>query len=220
MRGTGLLLVLCAGGLVGTPHAARADGAPGDTSSLSRVTLLADVGYSFPVGGAETGTDTRDVSFGLVPLSLIAGYELPRGFRATAQFRYALSIPTLCASAPDCEASLGHDVAGAVGIARALPRWRRLAASLGLELGWEWFTTELSDAGVAAFRSWNGPSARLEVFADLGGGGPWSLGPAVGVDVGMFTHFDLDTPAEQAGGSTDRAVHAWPTISFRIGRRL
>jgi hypothetical protein len=199
------------------PGDARADVS---ASPLSRITLLADVGYAYAAGTAETGTDTRDVSFGLVPLSLIGTYDLPRDWSASARLRYALNIPTLCASAPDCESSLGHDVAAAIGIGRTLPRWWHLTPRIGLEMGWEWLTTKLSDAGVAASRGWNGPFARLEIFADLKSSGPWSLGPVIGVDLGVYSHFDLTTPAGQTSGSTDDAIHAWPTVSFRAGRRL
>jgi hypothetical protein len=216
MQRAGAVLILSVAWLVGAPDA-RADTG---VSPLSRVTLLADVGYSYPAGAAETGTDTRDVSFGLVPLSLIGTYDLPRDWSASARFRYALNIPTLCASAPDCESSLGHDVAATVGIGRVLPRRWHLTPRIGLEAGWEWLMTNLSDSGVAASRSWNGPFARLEVFADLKSSGPWSLGPAIGVDVGVYSHFDLATPAGQTSGSTDATIHAWPTVSFRAGRRL
>jgi hypothetical protein len=46
------------------------------------------------------------------------------------------------------------------------------------------------------------------------------LGPAIGIDAGFFSHFNLDTPAGHMSGSTDAALHAWPTVSFRVGRRL
>jgi hypothetical protein len=216
MRGAGAVLILCVACLLGRADA-RADTA---RSPLSRVTLLADVGYAYPIGAAENGTETRDVSFGLVPLSLVGIYDLAGDWTASARLRYALNIPTLCASAPDCESSLGHDVVVAIGIGRALPRWWRLTTRIGLEAGWEWLTTRLSDAGVAASRNWHGPFAQLEAFADLKSSGPWSLGPAIGVGVGIFSHFDLDTPAGHTGGATDAALHAWPTISFRVGRRL
>jgi hypothetical protein len=216
MRGAGAVLILCVADFVGSADARADTGA----SPLSRVTLLADLGYAYPTGTAETGTDTRDVSFGLVPLSLIGTYDLARDWSASARLRYALNIPTLCASAPDCESSLGHDFTVTVGIGRALPRWWRLTPRIGVEAGWEWLTTKLSDAGVAASRSWRGPFARLEVFADLKSAGPWSLGPVIGIDAGLFSHFDLDTPAGHTSGSTDAALHAWPTISFRVGRRL
>src|SRR6516162_1941781 len=101
------------------PRRAGADVAPSDApSTLSRFTVLGDIGYTYPVGGAENGTDTRDVSFGLIPISVRGTYELPRGWNAAARFRYAVSIPTLCASGPDCESSLGRDLVFAVGVGR------------------------------------------------------------------------------------------------------
>jgi hypothetical protein len=182
--------------------------------------VFGDVGYAYPAGTAETGTDTRDVSFGLVPLSIGGSYDLARGWNASARLRYALNIPTLCASGPDCEASLGHDVAFAVGVGRALPQWRRLTAHVAFEIGWEWLTTKLSDSGVSASRSWSGPVAAIDVFTDLRSHGPWMIGPAFRLDAGFFSRSSLETPAGQSSGSADAAIHAWPTISFRIGRRL
>jgi hypothetical protein len=219
MRSSGIALALCLAGVAGAPGLARADpGAP--ESRLSRITVFGDLGYAYPIGTAERGTDTRDVSFGLIPLSVRGVYDLAGDWNASARLRYALGIPTLCASGPDCESSLGRDVAVSIGVGRALRRWRGFTAHVGLEIGWEWLTTRLSDSGVTASRGWNGPIATLEIFLDLKSRGPWSLGPALGVDAGFFSHFDLETPAGQAGGSTDAAIHAWPTISFRVGRRL
>jgi hypothetical protein len=216
MRIAGAVFGVCLVSVVGSA-AARADTGP---SPLSRITVLGDVGYAYPAGTAETGTDTRDVSFGLVPLSLVGTYDLARSWSASARLRYAFNIPTLCASAADCESSLGREVAVTVGIGRLLPRWWHLTPCVGFESGWEWLTAKLSDAGVAASRGWNGAFARLEISADLKSSGPWSLGPALGVEAGLFTHFDLDTPAGHSSGGTERAVHAWPTISLRLGRRL
>jgi hypothetical protein len=210
--------------VVGTPVARAETPAPGAVagavSPASRVTVFAGLGYAYPVGSAETGTDTGDVSFGLVPLSIGGSYDLPRDWTAAAHFRYALNIPTLCANASDCQSSVGSDVAFAVGVGRALPSWRHFTTHVGLQVGWEWLTTRLSDAGVAATRSWNGPLANLDIFVDLKSRGPWSVGPALALDVGFFTHFDLEAPAVHKSGSADMALHAWPSIAFRIGRRL
>lgn len=223
MGSPGKILALCVTGLIGLGRIARADADTAKSppqSHLSRITVLGEIGYSYPSGDPETGSNTGDVSFGLVPISVMATYDFLINWSATARFSYALNVPTLCASAPDCESSLGHDVALAIGVGRVLPRRWHFTPRLGFEAGWEWLTTKLSDGGVVAARSWNGPFARLEVFADVRSRGPWSLGPAIGLDVGLFTHFDLETPAGHTGGSTDTALHAWPTISFRVGRRL
>jgi len=220
MRSRAIACVLCAA-VSGMPIVAGAEAPAGATRSpASRVTVFAGLGYAYPVGAAERGTDTRDVSFGLVPVSIGASSDLSRGWDASARFRYALNIPTLCASGPDCESSLGRDVAFTVGIGRTLPSWRRFTTHVALQVGWEWLTTTLSDAGVAASRSWNGPLGSLEIFVDLKSSGPWCLGPVLALDAGLFSHGDLDTPAGHSGGSTDTALHLWPTISFRIGRRL
>src|SRR5581483_3993623 len=167
MRGRVIVCVLSAA-VSGTAMVARAEApAAAIPAPASRVTVFAGLGYAYPVGSAERGTDTRDVSFGLVPLSIGASADLPHGWSAGAQFRYALNIPTLCASGPDCESSLGRDMAFTVGIGRILPSWRRFTVHLALQIGWEWLTTKLSDAGVAASRSWNGPLGTVEIFVDL-----------------------------------------------------
>jgi hypothetical protein len=184
------------------------------------IVVFGEVGYAYPVGTAEQGTDTRDVSFGIVPLSLAGAYELGPRWSAGARLRYAPNVPTLCASASDCFASVGWDLAATVLVSRALPRWRCISPHLGLEVGWEWLTTKLSDSGVSSSRTWNGPTGTLELFLDLRSEGPWMVGPVAAVTAGVFTHASLSTPASQTSGSTAAALHAWPTISFRVGRQL
>jgi len=221
MGGRGPLVVLCVAVLFRLAGRALADGpAPESCSLTSRISVFGDIGYAYPTGSAETGTDTRDVSFGLVPLTVGGSYSFGRGWNAGGRLRYAPSIPTLCASGPDCEASLGHDVALSFGVGRALPRWRRFTTHVAVEVGWEWLTTKLSDSGVTASRSWNGPIAAVDLFVDLKTDGPWMMGPAVRLEAGIFSHSALETPAGQSNGSAGTAIHAWPIISFRIGRRL
>ncbi len=101
-----------------------------------------------------------------------------------------------------------------------LPGWRRLAPQLELEVGWEWFTTGLSDSSITSERSWNGPIASLGFFVNIKTAGPWSVGPTASVGAGIFSHCDLETPAGRSGGATATAIHAWPMIGFRVGRRL
>src|SRR5438128_1756175 len=119
-----LVLALYVAVLGGTPEVALADtGAASASTPLSRFTMSGTIGYAYPVGNAETGTEMRDVSFGLAPLSLGATYDLPRGWNASTRLAYGVNIPTLCSSGPDCESSLGHDVIVAVGVGRTLPSW-------------------------------------------------------------------------------------------------
>jgi hypothetical protein len=203
------------------PAAALAqDNAPVPPTFASRVTVSAALGYAYPIGSTERGNDTRDVSFGLVPLSLTGAYDLGKSWSTQLRVNYAANIPTLCSSGSDCIASLGHDFGLQIGIGRVFPQWRSFTAQLELYFGWEWLSTRLTDSGVTASRSWNGPSAALDVFVDLRSRGPWSFGPAIGVSGGVFTHYELETPAGQTSGATTIAMHAWPRITFRIGRRL
>jgi hypothetical protein len=221
MGGPGLLVILCGAVLSGLPGRASAGTpAPEGGSAFSRIFVFGDVGYAYPMGSAETGTDTRDVSFGLVPLTVGGSYDVARGWNVDGRLRYAPNIPTLCASGPDCEASLGHDIALAVGVGRSLPGWWRFTPHVAVEVGWEWLTTRLSDSGVTASRSWNGPIAAVDAFVDLKTDGPWMIGPAVRLEAGFFSHSALETPAGPSSGSAGAAIHAWPTISFRLGRRL
>jgi hypothetical protein len=202
------------------PAALASDEAAGPPMPISRLAVAAALGYSYPVGSAERGTDTRDVSFGIVPVSLTGAYDLSQSWYGSVLLRYAPNIPTLCASGPDCVSSVGRDVWIAAGIGRRLPRWRRLNPQLELDLGWEWFTTKLSDSGVTSERSWNGPIASLAVFLNLKSEGPWTLGPTASIGAGLFSHYDLETPAGGSGGGTAMTVHAWPMIGFRVGRHL
>src|SRR5262252_6430126 len=137
MTGTlGKILALCVACLVGPVRLAQADATtPDSPSRLSRISLFGEMGYAYPTGAAETGSNTRDVSFGVVPISVSGTYDLPNNWSATARFR--------------------HDVALSVGVGRVLPRRWHLTPHLGVVAGWEWLTTKLSDTGVVASRSWN-----------------------------------------------------------------
>jgi hypothetical protein len=204
--------------LVASP-AAAADG-PDAGFTAARFVVTGQLGYAYPLGSAEQGTDTRDVSFGIVPLALAAAYDLSDHWAVRAGIVYAPNVPTLCADTSDCLSSVGRDLSIGVGIVRALPPWRHARPEVDVEVGWEWLTTELVDAGVTSKRSWNGPVALVELFVDLKTQGPWRLGPTIGIGAGLFSHFDLDTPAGSTGGATATANHAWPALGFRAGRRL
>jgi len=202
------------------PPAFAGDGVPAPSTLASRITVSAELGYSYPMASAERGSDTRDVSFGIIPLSLSSTYALDRHWNGIVRVLFAPNIPTLCASGSDCSSSIGRDVWIVAGIGRTLPRWRRFTPQLELEVGWEWFTSKLSDSGVVSARSWNGPIAALGIFVNLKTEGPWSIGPTASIGAGIFSHYDLDTPAWRSGGATSTAIHAWPMVGFRVGRRL
>jgi hypothetical protein len=196
------------------------DAAPPASTVASRMTVSATLGYGYPTASAERGTDTRDVSFGVVPVSLLGSYDLGRRWNASVRALYAPNIPTLCASGADCFSSVGRDVWITAGVGRTLPRWRRVTPQLELEVGWEWLTTRLVDSGVTSERSWNGPIASLGVFVNLASEGPWAFGPTASLGAGIFSRYRLDTPAARSAGAADTAIHAWPIIGFRAGRRL
>lgn len=215
-----MLLVSVAVASMPSRPAISGDLAPAGSTVASRIKVSATLGYSYPTASAERGSETRDVSFGIIPLSLSGAYDFDQHWNGFVRVLYAPNIPTLCASGPDCFSSVGRDVWIAAGIGRTLPRWRRATPQLELEVGWEWFTSKLSDSGVVSARSWNGPIASLGIFVNLKSEGPWSVGPTASIGVGIFSHYDLDTPSWRSGGATATAIHAWPMLGFRVGRRL
>ena len=196
------------------------DLAPGGATIASRINVSATLGYSYPTASTERGGETRDVSWGMVPLSLSGSYDLDRHWSGIVRVLYAPNIPTWCAGGSDCFSSVGRDVWMGAGIGRTLPGWRRVTPQLELEIGWEWFTSKLSDSGVVSARSWNGPLGSLGIFVNLRSEGSWSVGPTASIGMGIFSRYDVDTPAWRSGGATDPTIHAWPTLGFRVGHRL
>jgi hypothetical protein len=158
------------------------------------------------------------VWFGLVPLAIAGRYHLGKQWNAGLQLRFAANIPTLASSPSDAAASIGRDIRIGASVGRALPRWRRFTPHVELTLGWEWLTTKLSDTGVVAGRSWNGPAAAMEVFVDVCSRGAWSLGPVLASTRGcsrtsISTHrpgapADPRRPRSTAGRFSPFASHA------------
>jgi hypothetical protein len=184
--------------------------------------LAASTGYAAPFGEAERGSRVSDTAFGAVPFAIDAGYRLTRYVGIAVRARYSVTIPTLCQSASDCEASLGSDTALNLSARLYLPRIGSVAPLADVGLGYEWLTTRLVDAGATSTRSYGGPVLlALQAAAPVSLGERWTLGPALDVWLGTFTRYDLETNARSPAGNVPvRAVHAWLSLGIRLGLSL
>src|SRR5579859_515922 len=131
-----------------------------DDSSSSRfrnVQVGIELGYAFPMGDLERGSEVSDVVHGIVPFGVEGGYRFNRTVALVAHGSYAFGIPTLCATAGDCVASFGHDMRLGIGGRFTLPRVGPVLPQVRAMFGYEWFRSELSDNGVTSGRSYHGP---------------------------------------------------------------
>jgi hypothetical protein len=182
----------------------------------------ASIAYAAPVGSAEAGGRTSDTVFGAGTLDVDASYRFTQALGVVVWGRYALGIPTLCATASDCVASVGHDIVLAARTRVFLPRIARFEPYVDAGIGIEWLTTKLSDAGATSRRTFAGPVAlSLELGAPYRLSDRWTIGPVVDAAFGVFTTSSLETPAFTRDRSTDgRSVHGWLSVAFRLGRRF
>ena len=190
--------------------------------SLSRVAgaqkmeLGATLGYAEPVGSAERGSRVADTTFGQVPVALDGAYRLTGLVGVVARLQYGVAIPTQCASASECEASLGSDVVMSLGARFRLPR-----LIVDASVGYEWLTTRLADGDATSTRAYHGPALlAVEVVAPFALGKGWTLDPALGASVGTFTSYALETNALSPSGTVpERAWHASSTAPSASTRR-
>jgi hypothetical protein len=140
---------------------------------------------------------------------------------AFASLAYGVAIPKLCATASDCESSLGHDVALTMGTRLGLAELGRASVRADVGVGWEWYATTLSDQGVASTRSYSGP-----VFGSLAASAPvrlgrrFTLGPALGIRAGVFTQASLSTPSWTQATIEGHVVHAWVDFALQAAIAL
>ena len=88
-------------------------------------------------------------------------------------------------------------------------------------LGWEWYTTSLSDHGVSSTRAYTGPTfAALSLAAPRRLSRLFAIGPSLGVRAGVFTGATRTTPAWTDTTLDGPAVHAWLRAALRIKARL
>jgi hypothetical protein len=192
--------------IVLTGRAAVADG----------VEIGASLGYAAPVGSAEHGSRVSDTTFGQLPVALDGAVRLADRAGVRAGLQYGVAIPTQCASASECESSLGSDVALSLGARFFLP-WVVADASVG----YEWLTTKLVDADATSTRAYRGPLFSVAATLPFTLGARWTLGPAIGASIGTFTSYALETNALSPSGSVpERAWHAWLSVAVRVGLAL
>jgi hypothetical protein len=200
--------------LAGSPSFAQYD--------ARRFELAASGGYAAPFGEAEKGARVSDTAFGAVPFALDAAYRVTPFVGVAAHARYGVTIPTLCQSASDCEASLGRDTVLILSARFYAPRVWRLAPLLDVGIGYEWLTTQLVDAGATSSRSYGGPVVlAVQLAAPVRLGARWTLGPTLGGWLGTFTTYGLHTNAQSPAGDVPwRALHAWISPGVRFGISL
>jgi hypothetical protein len=179
----------------------------------------ASIGYVAPLGYAERGSKVSDTSFGGVPLALEVAYRLTSRVGIVVHAQYALMVPTLCANASDCEASLGSDVDVDLAARFRGPKLGPFVPLFDLGLGYEWLTTRLVDANAQSTRGYAGPLLLVtRVALPLRLADRWTLGPVAGASLGTFTSFDLRTTAQALSGDVPwRAPHAWLSLGVRLG---
>ncbi len=178
----------------------------------------ASVGASVPMGSAEHGSRTSDSTHALAAFGADATYRSTPALGAGATLRWGAAVPTLCGSTSECLGSLGRDVALVLRARFYLPPLLRAEPYVDLGVGWEWLHTTLEDGAARSSRSWNGPvllSADAAVPFPLGR--HVTLGPALGVMIGSFSSGRLDTPAFSTDLHPGGTLHAWPTLSARLG---
>ena len=185
-------------------------------ASPRRVQVGVELGYAFPAGVLERESKTSDVVRGLVPLGVEGGYRLSPHVMLLARIQYGFGVPKLCATASDCIASLGHDIALEFGGRFFLPRLGPVSPEVSTLFGYEWFRSELSDNGVTSARDYRGPMlAAVQLFSNLTRSN-LSLGPFVTASSGIFAHRALETPAFSTDSYVDRAgIHVWVDLGFR-----
>lgn len=184
-----------------------------------RVEIGASLGYGLPFGDAERGSRVSDTTFGDVLLGVDAGYRLTRRVGVAVHAHYGIGVPTLCATASDCEASLGSDIGLELVARYHAPRIGPFAPQIDLGMGYEWLTTRLVDSGAQSARSYAGPVfVTARVTAPLGLGERWSVGPVLDGSYGTFTAFTLRTTAQSFSGDVPwRSPHVWLSLGVRAG---
>jgi hypothetical protein len=180
------------------------------------IQVAVELGYAFPMGDLERGSEVGDVVHGLVPLGVEVGYRFNTTVAVVVHGAYAFGIPTLCATASDCIASLGHDMRLGLGGRFTLPRLGPVRPELRATFGYEWFRSDLSDNDVSSGRSYRGPVlASLQASGNFGSDAK-QVGVFVGPCTGIFAHRDLETPAFSSSAMVDAVrVHVWLDVGIR-----
>jgi hypothetical protein len=181
------------------------------------IEVSAGVGGGVPLGALEAGSSLRDVSFAVAPVEVAFSY-LDGRWGATAWGTYAPSIPTLCGSSSECIASVGRDITAGLSVRYDAPRRWKVQTTVSAGLGYEWFTSKLSDGGATSSRSFHGVVIpAVDLYGGLSAGHRWRLGPFLGLSAGRFTGGTLQSPGgDQAALATEPRWHGWAVLGFRM----
>lgn len=181
-----------------------------------RSQLGIDLGYAFPAGSNERGSDLSDVTFGIVEAGIVGAYRIHDRWSIGPGAHYGIVIPTLCSSSSECKASLGHDVrVGALGRV-VVGRWGSFEPDAELELGYEWFASKLVDSDVTSERKYRGVQATLRAHGGFELTRAVFLGPSLELGTGVFGRTSLDAPGIQEARSTEgTSVHLWLGAGIR-----
>lgn len=221
MRARAALVTSSLAMLSASTHALADDGAA-TAADARNLEISVASGAALPLGSSESGTRTRDTTFGLVPIALGAAYRASRVVGVALGVRYGIAVPTLCTDSSSCKSSLGSDVALSLRARIYLPRFASASPHVDAGLGWEWLTTRLEDNGASSSRSFSGP---LLLTASLASpfalGSRWSLGPLIACELGAFTSSTVEGPGIRSSGAVpSRALHAWLTAGAEVAVRF
>jgi hypothetical protein len=174
------------------------------------------LGYAFPAGSAERGTNLSDVTFGIIEVGIDGAYRIYDRWSIGLAAHYGVAIPTICSSSSECKASLGHDVrVGALGRV-VVGRWGSFAPDAEVELGYEWFASKLVDSDVTSERRYRGAQATLRAHGGFELTRAVFLGPSLELGTGIFGHTSLHAPGIQEARSTEGThVHLWLGAGIR-----
>lgn len=175
-----------------------------------RFTAAVPLRIGIPIGAAERGTNVGDMTYLYASLGLDVAWRWKPALAIVGGGRWGLGIPAVCFGPGSCIASAGRDVTLDAGLRfGTFPR-------VDVRFGWEWFGYVVSDGGVCATRSYDGPLVEIEVAAPLRLGKRTRFVPSIGGVAGSFTHAGLDTPIAHGTVAMDRRVHGWLTIGAAL----
>jgi hypothetical protein len=181
-----------------------------------RLQIAGQLGYGFPGGILERGSELSDVTWGLVGLGVDGAYRFSRFWSVGAALSYGASIPKLCATSGDCVSSLGHDFRAGALARWQIGKWQSFEPDVDLELGYEWLVTKLVDNAAVSRRGARGPEATLAAHGQFALWQDVSIGPVLAFSTGIFTRASLDAPGIETERDTDGStVHFWTFVGFR-----
>jgi hypothetical protein len=183
----------------------------------SRVQLGGAIGWMFPAGCFEQGDRASDETFGVVALSVDGALRVHPRVSIGLFFQYGIVTPKLCATSSDCSSSLGRDVALAPLVRWHVARFGVVAPSIDFTVGYEWFSSKLSDSGVTSTRGHRGVLFGLDAFCGFALSPHVTLGPMLGLAIGFSDHTSIDAPGVSTSSSVDAgARHLWPRLGARV----